>query len=505
MPTTAEYLAAQPDFMDNFQKGSSYVDKLYSQAAQKQAGQQFAQGNYQDASATLANRGDIQGASTLQDYGQKQFQQRHAYLQQAAPVLQHIYETGGPQAVVGAFEHLAPELQGMGLDADTLNRTRQGLISDPATTLQALNAMAQRKLKFQDDGNGGVFVLDENTGQLVSHQAGNKPLILGKDQVASMPNSPTGMAPPPSPPVGGAAAPGVSSPAPMGSAAPQPSQPQAPDGYHVIATGPKGDQWRAPTPDEAKQFPGARQINTGTGEVKFAPASLIAGTPGEGGAFSPDAVRIMAEQYLSGDKSVLSNLGRGASGQHDRVAIRNEIYRQAKERGWDGSQIANAMAEFAGQTAGERTLGTRSAQAGMAVNELLPMIDQAHTAMTQVSRSGFLPWGKVQQLWQANTNDPNLRRAHAAVEAVVNTWARAINPSGQGTDSDKRRGEDMLSTAFDQKSFDAVLDQMKQEALAAKGSPAATKQEMRDTFSGGAQSGSAPQTIHYDANGNRIK
>ena len=222
----------------------------------------------------------------------------------------------------------------------------------------------------------------------------------------------------------------------------------------------------------------------------------------EGASLSPDSLRGMGEQYLAGDKSVLNNLGRGASGEKDRIGLRNEIYRQAKERGWNGQQIANAMAEFTGLSAGERTLGTRSAQAGMAVNELLPMIDQAQGAMANVSRSGFLPWGKVQQAWQNNTNDPNLRRAHAAVEAVVNTWARAINPSGQGTDADKRRGEDMLSTAFDQKSFNAVLDQMKQEANAAKNAPAATKQEMRDNFNG-----KPPQTgsvIHYDTQGNRV-
>ena len=236
-------------------------------------------------------------------------------------------------------------------------------------------------------------------------------------------------------------------------------------------------------------------------------------------AFTPESMDMAAEQYLAGDKSVLQGLGRGNAGTAMRIELKNAIYRKALQRGMTGRQIATAMAEFEGLKSGERALGTRTAQAGMAVNELLPMIDQAQTAMSNVDRSGFLPWGKIQRAWQDNTNDPNLRRAHAAVEAVVNTWARAINPTGQGTDADKRRGEEMLSTAYDQTSFNAVLDQMRQEAMAARASPGATKQEFRDGYGQGAPSQAAHASpsqpskkskfiegqIYKDANGNRAR
>lgn len=345
MPTTAEYLAAQPNFMESLKNGASYADSLFDKAATLQSGRQFAQGDYKGSAATLANNGDIKTAAAVEDIGAKKIQTRYEYLQRAAPVLQQVFAKGGPQAVTGAFEQLAPELKGLGVDDSTIERTRQGLASNPDATLQALGAMAQKKLKFQDDGNGGVFVFDEATGQVISHQAGNKPLILGKGQVASMPNSPTGMAPPPSPPVGEAAAPGIPSPAPMDSAAPQISQPQAPNGYHVVASGPQGDQWRDPTPEEARR--GIRQVNTGTGEAKFAPGggsgAADAPTLAEVTAIDPNSHAITAQTGLS-VPAFLVLTGQSSKLPRDK-ATRNAAFKEAQNfannKGVDISTLAS--------------------------------------------------------------------------------------------------------------------------------------------------------------------
>ena len=46
---------------------------------------------------------------------------------------------------------------------------------------------------------------------------------------------------------------------------------------------------------------------------------------------------------------------------HVRAALRNEVTRLAQQRGLKGSDVAALNAEFAGLTAGERTLGNRTA------------------------------------------------------------------------------------------------------------------------------------------------
>jgi hypothetical protein len=200
------------------------------------------------------------------------------------------------------------------------------------------------------------------------------------------------------------------------------------------------------------------------------------------GELTPDALFMAAAQYNIDHK--MPSLGRTAAA---RSQIINEAAKQLVAKGVAPEEAMARVAEYQGTLAGERTLGNRTATAGMAVNEFLPMVDQAKDAMSKVSRSGFLPLGKLQEAIQNNTNDPNLRTAAAAVNAVINTYARAINPTGTPTDSDKQHAREVLSTAYDQNSFNAVLDQLKMEANAALQSPGKTRGEFHEVITNGYQ------------------
>jgi hypothetical protein len=93
----------------------------------------------------------------------------------------------------------------------------------------------------------------------------------------------------------------------------------------------------------------------------------------------------MAGQYLSGDKSVMQNLGRGAQGAENIVKLRAEITRQAKEAGLKPDQIATKMADFAGRTAAMRALGTRGVNVEYAANTANKAIDLAEEAVRQAA------------------------------------------------------------------------------------------------------------------------
>ena len=206
--------------------------------------------------------------------------------------------------------------------------------------------------------------------------------------------------------------------------------------------------------------------------------------PTEEISFDPQVLSAMADQALAGDKSVFTNLGRGAQGAKNIVALRTAMNNKMLENGWSGKDIAAKNAEFIGMTSGQRTLGTRTANIEMAGTEFSNMLPLAREASALVPRSGFLPFGKANVMFDEQTNDPALRQFAAANNSLVNVYARAISPSGQPTISDKDHAREMLSTAFDQKSYNATLDQLEKEISAARKSPGQVRESMNRTITG---------------------
>ena len=200
--------------------------------------------------------------------------------------------------------------------------------------------------------------------------------------------------------------------------------------------------------------------------------------------FTPEVLTSMAEQYLSGDKSVFQNLGRGTQGAQNIVNLRNEVQRLASERGMDGASIAAKIAEFGGLQAGERALRTRSANIEMAVNEAYNMIPVAREANHAVNRGSFKPWNQLVKGGNVITNDPEYARFAAATLAVVNTWARAISPSGVPAVADKEHANQVLNTVQSAEAYDAVLDQFMTEMQAARKSPSQVREEFREGVTG---------------------
>lgn len=198
----------------------------------------------------------------------------------------------------------------------------------------------------------------------------------------------------------------------------------------------------------------------------------------------PETLQMMAAQYRAGDTSVLQNLGRGAQGAANIVALRNEIAKQTTAAGQGGTDLAAKNAEYFGTKAGQRTAGTRIANVEMAADEASSLIPLAQAASDKVVRSGFLPFGKGQIMFDNQTNDPNLRQFAAANNALVNVYSRAISPSGTPTVSDKEHAREMLNTAYDQKSYNAVLQQMQMEINAARSAPKAVRQAFNNEVTG---------------------
>ena len=217
------------------------------------------------------------------------------------------------------------------------------------------------------------------------------------------------------------------------------------------------------------------------------------GGGGAEGMLPDDVAEQMAEQAMVGDTSVFQNLGRGAQGAQNIIKVRTIMARKAQEAGETGADRAAKNAEFFGTKAGQRSAGTRIANVEMAVSEAQELVPLARSASQAVSRSGILPFGKAQMFIDNQTNSPEMRQFVAANNALVNVYSRAISPTGQPTVSDKEHARELLQTAYDDKSYQAVLDQMNQEMQAARKAPKIVRQEFSDSVTGRHGAPKAPE------------
>jgi hypothetical protein len=210
----------------------------------------------------------------------------------------------------------------------------------------------------------------------------------------------------------------------------------------------------------------------------------------------PDTLTTMAQQYLAGDKSVMQNLGRGAQGAANIVALRQAITKEAKAAGMTGPQIAAKMADYQGLTAGMRTSANISARVENAISEAKELAPLAIEAGRQVSRSGFLPFGKAQIMFDTQTNDPALKKFATANNGLVSAYAGAMARGQKPTVSDYDHARQILSAAQSQSAYEATVNQMFAEMAAASRAPQNVRSHLRDQIGGSAHSTPAATADH---------
>lgn len=228
------------------------------------------------------------------------------------------------------------------------------------------------------------------------------------------------------------------------------------------------------TPHESRMASAAER------RVSDAEKKTDAGISGKG-SLSPEAVKVAVEQYRAGDSTAAQGYARNAQMKSQ---FQNELAKQLKADGKSGKDQAAAIAEFQGIKAGERSLGTRTAQAGMAVAEAQRMVPLALDASEKASRSGVKSLNDIQQAIQKGTASPDLRRFVAANNSLINVYARAVSPTGTPTVSDKDHARDVLSTAFSKGDYKAAVEQLQKEMAAAQASPGDVRKDFREAVAG---------------------
>lgn len=222
------------------------------------------------------------------------------------------------------------------------------------------------------------------------------------------------------------------------------------------------------------------------------------------GRLSPEAISQIADQYIAGDKSALQGLGWGAVGSANRAAVRDEL----ANRGVSGSDIAASIAEFSGTQAGERTLGQRTANLGMALFEAKQFVPLGVAASEKVDRTDFPNLNSVLLAAERGTGGEDVVRLAVATNAISNAYAMVAARGGQSTDAARAQAREILSNAYSKGQYRTATDQMMKEIEAAQAAPTAVRQEFRGAITDkkGTEAPTAePKILRFDAQGNPMQ
>ena len=122
--------------------------------------------------------------------------------------------------------------------------------------------------------------------------------------------------------------------------------------------------------------------------------------------------------------------------------------------------------------AGSRTVGQRAANISLAATEANEMINVVRDTSNKFPRSKFVPFNQALAAYESGTGDPEVAAFGASINALVNVYARAINPTGVPTVSDKEHARAVLNRVQSPEQTEAVLGIIRQELEIAKKAPA---------------------------------
>lgn len=199
----------------------------------------------------------------------------------------------------------------------------------------------------------------------------------------------------------------------------------------------------------------------------------------DGADLRPEDAQFVARQILAGNQTAGAGLARN---QKAKTMVMRAITDEAALQGTSPEDAAAKVAEFAGVTAGQRTLGHRQANLGVAIEELKQFVPIAQTASDAVSRTGFVPLNKLLQMG-TNQWSPEQAQFVAANRAIVNSFAQIAARGGSNVHS-MVEAENMINTAQTPEQYKAVLKQLMTEAIAAGKAPNAVRKEFSDALTG---------------------
>jgi hypothetical protein len=209
------------------------------------------------------------------------------------------------------------------------------------------------------------------------------------------------------------------------------------------------------------------------------------------GSLDPQTLDFAAQGYIQ-DRN-LPEIGSGKAASAIKTAIVKRAAELSMANGVTAEQAAGNVisnkAERMGEKAGQRTVANQIANVQVAANEANKMINVARPYVNKVNPSDYPTVNAVGNYVESKTGDPNITGLTTALNSLVNTYARAINPKGVATVSDKNHAREIINTAMAKGQINEAFTVMQQEMDAALASGPETKAAMRKNTAPAAPAG----------------
>lgn len=143
------------------------------------------------------------------------------------------------------------------------------------------------------------------------------------------------------------------------------------------------------------------------------------------------------------------------------------------------ANIKDLGIEAAGATAAEKAISGQSAKMSTAANEATQMIGVVRNLSDRIDRTEYPSINAIQNAVDKGTGGKEIVQLNTSINALVNSYARAISPTGQPTVSDKNHAREILNAAYSNGQIGAILDTMNQEMTIAKSSAGETRAQLK--------------------------
>jgi len=188
----------------------------------------------------------------------------------------------------------------------------------------------------------------------------------------------------------------------------------------------------------------------------------------------------IAQQVWAGDRQAAVGWARNPQ-MHAQIS--EAIRREGERRHSSARDLAGVMAEYEGARAGQRALGTRSANVGVAINELDQFVKIGIAASDKVPRTNFVPINRLMRLGREQWS-PDQAAFEASNRSIINAFAQVAARSGNATVHNTQEAEHMLNTAQTPEQYKAVLKQLQTEAQGARRAVGQTRGEITEAVTG---------------------
>lgn len=148
--------------------------------------------------------------------------------------------------------------------------------------------------------------------------------------------------------------------------------------------------------------------------------------------------------------------------------------------------------EFMGAKAGSRTLGTSEAKMVQAASEATEMMNITRQLIPTINPTDYPLLNQAGNYVARNSGNPAQVGFATALNGLVNTYARAINPTGVPTVSDKQHAREVINSAMSSGQLNEALRVMQLEMDAALASPAKARKALGHTKETEVPSGRKP-------------